>query len=79
MSWNARLGLILFSAYATIYFAFVFVNALAPAWMESRRWLDLNLAVWWGLGLIALAIALAVIYGSCCRATDSPVRRKGQS
>lgn len=64
---NARLGLALFALYACCYGAFVVASALAPSIMAWTPLAGLNVAVLAGLGLIALALALALVYGVAAR------------
>jgi len=64
---NARIGIILFVIYLSIYIAYMLVNVLSPQWMDLVPFWGLNLAVLWGMGLIAGALVLAVIYMSLCR------------
>jgi uncharacterized membrane protein (DUF485 family) len=56
------LGSILFALYLALYGGFVFLNAFAPATMEQTPFSGVNLAVLSGLGLIAAAFALALLY-----------------
>ncbi len=64
---NARIGLRLFAAYTLIYAGFVGLNAFAPASMGRPVFGGLNLAVVYGMGLIAAALALALLYMAACR------------
>lgn len=63
----ARLGLILFAVYLILYGLFVLLAAFAPDVMERLPAGGINLAVWYGLGLIVAAFVLALIYGFLCR------------
>jgi uncharacterized membrane protein (DUF485 family) len=65
--WNARLGLALFVVYLLLYGGFVALAAFAPEWMERTPLAGVNLAVWYGFGLIVAALVLALIYGWACR------------
>ena len=67
---NARFGLVLFAVYLTLYSGFVAINAFAPQIME-RTTAGVNLAIWYGFGLIAAAFILALVYGWLCRASAS--------
>jgi uncharacterized membrane protein (DUF485 family) len=67
-AWRARLGVWLFFAYLTFYAAFVLINAFAPHWMAVQPAANINLAIWFGLGLIVAAGAIALIYAWLCRA-----------
>src|SRR3954464_12973000 len=55
---NARYGLVLFALYSALYGAFVLLNAFAPDVMETIVFAGVNLAVLYGLGLIATAFVL---------------------
>ncbi|QDV27349.1 DUF485 domain-containing protein [Aureliella helgolandensis] len=63
---NSRLGIQLFLIYAVFYLGFVLVNAFAASWAEWEPIAGLNLAILWGFSLIALALILALIYGTVC-------------
>jgi uncharacterized membrane protein (DUF485 family) len=70
MNRNARLGLRFFTIYAAVYLGFVLLNAFSPRTMEQTPLAGINLAVIGGLGLIAFAFVLSVIYGFMCAADD---------
>lgn len=63
---NARNGLVLFAIYFAIYAGFVGLNAFLPASMTTDL-AGINLAVWYGLGLIFAAFGLAMVYMALCR------------
>jgi uncharacterized membrane protein (DUF485 family) len=65
---NARYGLWLFAAYLLIYGGFVGLAAFSPETMEILPLAGVNLAIWYGFGLILAALVLALIYG-CSAAT----------
>jgi uncharacterized membrane protein (DUF485 family) len=67
---NARHGLWLFAVYFTIYGTFVGLNAFQPEVMTVDL-AGINLAVWYGLGLIVSALVLALVYMALCRAPVS--------
>jgi uncharacterized membrane protein (DUF485 family) len=77
-STNARLGLLLFAVYLLLYGSYVLVNALQPQWMEWTPWGGVNLAILSGLGLIAAAFVLSLLYGVLCRAEASPAVPAGE-
>lgn len=58
-----RLALVLFAIYSVLYLLFVLVNSFWPKAMERPVVAGLNLAVFYGLGLIFLAFGLALFYG----------------
>jgi uncharacterized membrane protein (DUF485 family) len=64
---RARYGLALFVCYVVVYGGFVLLNAFAPSAMERTPLAGVNLAVLLGLGLIAAAFGLALVYEWLCR------------
>jgi uncharacterized membrane protein (DUF485 family) len=71
---NARRGMILFLIYLVVYVVYVGLNAFKPTVMDAVPLLGVNLAVLYGVGLIVLAMVLALVYAWLCRST-----RNGQS
>lgn len=69
-SHNARLGLWLCGLYVLLYSGFVLLNAFSPTSMESTPWLGVNLAIWYGFGLIVAALVLSLIYGALASSDD---------
>lgn len=67
---NTRLGLWLFAVYLVFYGGFVALAAFSPATMRRTPTAGVNLAIWYGFGLIAAALALALIYGWMCRPSE---------
>lgn len=65
---NARIGLVLFAVYLLLYGGFVLLAAFSPKTMERTPAAGVNLAVWYGFGLIVGAFLLALLYGWLCRA-----------
>ncbi len=53
--------------YSLIYAGFVALSVFRPAAMGVRAVFGLNLAIAYGLGLIIIAIAFAVLYNYMCR------------
>jgi uncharacterized membrane protein (DUF485 family) len=64
---NARVGMVLFVLYLLIYGGFVVINAFWPDVMSDVQIAGVNLSVSYGLGLIGLALVLALIYAWLCR------------
>ena len=63
---NARLGLLLFFIYFAVYAGFMILNAFQPEVMKLTV-SGVNLAILYGVGLIVLAVVLAVVYLLLCR------------
>jgi uncharacterized membrane protein (DUF485 family) len=68
---NTRLGLALFAVYLLFYGGFVLIAAFSPESMELLPFAGVNVAVWYGFGLIVLALVLALIYGWACHSDES--------
>lgn len=64
---NARYGLILFAIYLLLYGGFVGLCAFSYETM-GQTYYGINLALWYGTGLIVAALVLAGIYMGLCRA-----------
>lgn len=64
---QTRIGLGLFAVYALFYTAFIAINTFRPNWMDWTPIAGLNFAVLSGMGLIVLAVLLAILYGVLCR------------
>jgi uncharacterized membrane protein (DUF485 family) len=64
---TTRIGLSLFVIYLVVYGTFVALAAFRPEVMESTPLAGVNLAIWYGFGLIVAAILLALVYGWACR------------
>ncbi len=64
---NARAGMWLFGVYLTLYAGFVGLSAFAPGFMARQMLGGVNLAVLYGMGLIAAAVVLAFVYMGLCR------------
>ena len=63
---NSRIGLTLFAVYLLLYGGFVYLAAFSPATMEATPLAGVNVAIWYGFGLIGAAFLLALVYGLAC-------------
>lgn len=64
---NSRRGLWLFAVYLVFYAGFVLVNAFNRPLMQKTPFAGVNLAIWYGFGLIFGALVLALVYAWLCR------------
>lgn len=64
---NAKYGGVLFLVYLVVYAIFVVLNTFQPELMDQVPMAGLNLAIVYGVGLIVLALILALIYSWLCR------------
>lgn len=67
-----RYGHILFVFYLVLYGAYVLINAFTPDVMARTPWGGINWAVLSGLGLILIALLLALVYDILCRFAGTP-------
>ena len=65
-TFNSRVGLVLFGVYLLLYGGFVYLAAFSPETMEAKPLAGVNLAIWYGFGLIGAAFVLALVYGCAC-------------
>jgi uncharacterized membrane protein (DUF485 family) len=65
-AYKRRLGVIMFIVYGVIYAGFVAVNLASPVTMETIVVAGLDLAVVYGMGLIVVALVLALVYNRAC-------------
>ena len=74
---NARSGLWLFAIYCAAYAVFIELAVAFPEVMGKVTPLGINLAVAYGLGLIAGAVVLALVYMLLCTWNAARVRAGG--
>jgi len=74
---NNRWAILFFLVYLLLYSGFMLINVFRPEWMEWLPWAGVNLAIWYGFGLIFAAVVLAFLYGILC--THIPSESSGSS
>jgi uncharacterized membrane protein (DUF485 family) len=74
-----RIGLSLFAIYLVLYGGFVLLAAFSPQTMEVTPLAGVNLAIWYGFGLIVAAALLALVYGWASRARADQQKANGPS
>jgi len=80
---HSRIGLALFFVYLLFYGGFVLLAAFSPGTLEATPLAGVNLAIWYGFALIAVAIVMAFVYGwasrdgAARRGRDDPARTGG--
>ena len=67
---NARLGLVLFLVYLALYLGFMGIAAFKYELFTSTPFGGVNLAVLYGMALIAAALVLALLYMALCKRDD---------
>jgi len=73
-AYKTRLGVWMFIAYTLVYAGFVVINAAKPSLMQIIV-MGQTLAVIYGLGLLALALVLAVIYNQLCNNAEARLNK----
>ena len=67
---SSRVGLTLFWIYVLLYGGFIGLVLFRPDLLSRRPFGGVNLAIAYGMGLIAGAFLLAIIYMAACRAVE---------
>ena len=67
---SSRIGLGLFWIYVLLYAGFMVLVLFRPDLLSLRPFGGVNLAIAYGMGLIAGAFLLAIIYMAACRAVE---------
>ncbi len=77
--YKSRLGVRMFLLYCVVYAGFVLINVFTEGRaMQTIVFAGLNLAVVYGMGLIILALVLAVIYNRLCSAKEKELAGSGE-
>lgn len=75
--YKQKIGLILFFIYFIIYAGFIVINVAFPSWMSMKVALQLNLAVFYGFGLIVAAVVMGLLYNALCSAAEKKLNSGG--
>ena len=67
---SSRIGLTLFWIYVLLYAGFMVLVLFRPDLLSLRPFGGVNLAIAYGMGLIAGALLLAIIYMVACRSVE---------
>jgi len=67
---GSRIGLGLFWIYVLLYAGFMVLVLFRPDLLSLRPFGGVNLAIAYGMGLIAGAFVLAIVYMAACRAVE---------
>ncbi len=73
---KAKLGLILFLVYASLYVVFVVIGVLYTDLMSTKVILGLNLAITFGIGLIILAMVMGFVYSLICTNMEDKMNKE---
>jgi len=67
---SSRIGMMLFWIYVLLYAGFMVLVLFRPDLLSLRPFGGVNLAIAYGMGLIAGAFVLAIVYMAACRAVE---------
>ena len=70
----SRIGLALFWVYVLLYAGFMGLVVFRPDLLSLRPFGGVNLAIAYGMGLIAGAFLLAIVYMAACRVVEGDGR-----
>lgn len=73
--YKSRLGVYLFIFYTLVYAGFIVINVVNPKLMGVKVMFGLNLACFYGFGLIFLAIIMGLIYNYLCTQKEYAVNK----
>ena len=69
--YKTRLGVVMFIIYCAVYIGFIVTNVISEGQaMQIILFMGLNLAVVYGVGLIVLALVMALIYNQMCTSKE---------
>ncbi|HCL55861.1 MAG TPA: hypothetical protein DHW82_02490 [Spirochaetia bacterium] len=71
-----KLGIILFIVYLLVYIGFIFIGVIKSELMKTQVAFGLNLAVFYGFGLIFFAVILGVIYNKICTKYEDTMNKE---
>ncbi len=72
VTYNTRVGVILFFIYVLFYAGFMLLSAFWPEIMSSPSLGGVNLAVVYGFVLIGAALLIALLYLKLCKVNPTP-------
>lgn len=73
--YKAKLGLKLFFLYIVVYGGFILISVINPNLMGADIG-KINLAIFYGLGLIVFALILSFIYSYLCTKAEREMNKK---
>jgi len=73
---KAKLGIILFLIYASLYAIFVLIGLLYTDLLSMKVMFGLNLAVTYGIGLILLAMIMGFFYSLVCTKMEDEMNKE---
>lgn len=77
-AYKAKLGIFLFAFYGVFYAGFIIINTLFPKVMGILLLFEVNLAIYYGSGLIILAFVMGIIYNFLCSKKEKELNKDDQ-
>ncbi len=74
-AFKAKIGIWMFLGYSVLYAGFIIISVINPKLMELDLG-SLNLAIVYGLGLILVALILALIYNKICANAEKEMNKE---
>lgn len=75
---KAKLGMILFLFYLSLYVLFVVIGLFYTDLMSMKVVFGLNMAVTYGIGLILLAMIMGFIYSLICTSMEDKMNKEAE-
>lgn len=73
---KARLGVIMFFIYLTVYAGFVVIGTMWPRSLGLEFLFGQNLAILYGMGLIILAAIMGLVYNHYCTRYENEMNKE---
>jgi uncharacterized membrane protein (DUF485 family) len=75
--YKTKLGVRMFLLYVVVYAGFILINTINPKLMGTELF-KVNLAIFYGIGLIVYALFLAIIYNYLCTKKENEMAVKNK-
>jgi uncharacterized membrane protein (DUF485 family) len=75
VKYKTRIGIILFAIYGIVYAGFIIINTVNPQLMGTKLFGGVNLAIYYGIGLIIFAIVLGIFYNFLCTRKENELNK----
>ena len=75
-AYKTRIGVYLVIFYGIVYTGFIVLNTFIPRVMTTPIIFQLNLAVFYGFGLIILAVIMGLVYNFLCSRKEDELKKQ---
>ncbi len=76
---KTKIGVRMTALYALVYGGFVAVSVFRPSLTGMKALFGLNLAIFYGISLILIAIIFALVYNHLCREAPTKNNKSGRA